>query len=276
MFAGQRRRGRHVKVLGAVAVLTSSSAGDLIERPNKKEYTCPTSVCNDPQQGEGFCYEPVCPPGYYRCCATCQEAQCYGSMEMDISWRGIRECIRCPAGHYCDGCDTLTECPLSNRPGREGLIQIAPPGSDRVSACELCGQGYEAGLDPEYCMPAYGMIDGVEVCNKYFLQRCIRSCEPPDPLRREMTACEKMKCTMFCAKEWSEECAKRVEHFCISSTVESDDTGGLAISDDIVFFIENCDVDCSGAIRLSSRDSRLLGVLAILVAFSLAQAPGTA
>ena len=57
-------------ILGQVAGQVAPAA----PRPTDSE----PCGCPDPIYGADICYEPVCPPGYFRCCATCYEAPCYG------------------------------------------------------------------------------------------------------------------------------------------------------------------------------------------------------
>merc|ERR1719265_1301848 len=79
-------------------------------RPSSDD-TCP---CWDPlRDDENICYEPVCPEGYFRCCSTCTSSPCYGTAYMELSWRGLVECIKCYPGDYCGGCDTFQECPAN-------------------------------------------------------------------------------------------------------------------------------------------------------------------
>jgi len=203
------------------------------------------------------CYEPVCPPGYYRCCATCQVAQCYSTAHMNLSWRGIEECILCNPGDYCDGDDTFKTCPPSVTPGREGL-RISQAGATELSECEACTIGQEAGLIPNACWDEYS-----SECNKDQLLRCMRFCESPDPKRRkDLNKCEMMKCQMYCAKKQSDACGIRVGLRCTYLTEIGPNS---QYQDDADQYLIGCDVDCSGASSLRS-GTALLSMVTIVMA----------
>merc|ERR1719321_304795 len=54
-----------------------------------EDEVCP---CKDPMAPDAdTCYQPVCEPGYYRCCATCHMSTCVGQTSMVFSKRGIAE-----------------------------------------------------------------------------------------------------------------------------------------------------------------------------------------
>merc|ERR1719188_2405140 len=115
---------------------------------------------------------------------------------MELSWRGLPECIPCAAGDFCDGCDTFKKCPPNDIPGREGP-RISPPMSKRFADCESCGAGQEANPARDMCIDKY-----LHTCSsEKFLLRCIRFCRAADPQRgSRLNRCEKMQCTMYCAK----------------------------------------------------------------------------
>eukprot|EP00928_Gymnodinium_smaydae_P006473 TRINITY_DN1229_c0_g1_i2.p1 TRINITY_DN1229_c0_g1~~TRINITY_DN1229_c0_g1_i2.p1 ORF type:complete len:272 (+),score=40.17 TRINITY_DN1229_c0_g1_i2:29-844(+) len=229
-----------------VAVLRLRSAvGTIGPRPSAESQT----PCDDPATGKAG-YEPVCPPGYYKCCATCLQATCYGTQPMQISWRGIPECIPCGTGDYCEGCDTFRGCPASVRKDREG-DRVSRAMSTRLADCETCPPGMEAAPDQSECVPNYAKNGK---CDKEFVKRCMRNCESPDPKRRkQLTDCEQMKCQMYCAKLWSDDCAVALSAHCRYKTKpltrlsqkEFEESEGIVK-------IEGCDVDCSGA-PLSAR-----------------------
>jgi len=206
--------------------------------------------CEDPlgRAGSGVCYEPACPPGYYRCCASCPNAPCYGSFkDIEFSWRGVKECILCRPGDFCPGCDQFQECPISNKVNREGPT-TSRAGTVLQTNCETCAVGMEANLDRTGCTQRYS-----DVCSVKFVQRCIRGCEPENMTRSEMTPCERMKCTMYCAKAWSDECAAALAYRCqILSEIGgfADPTPGAfsAIADGETYLL-NCDVDCDHAVH---------------------------
>ncbi|CAJ1350153.1 unnamed protein product [Effrenium voratum] len=203
---------------------------------------CP---CPDPIYGEDICYEPVCPPGYFRCCATCYEAPCYGlKKDLELSWRGIYECILCEPGDYCDGCDTFKKCPDNTQPTREGA-RVSRAGSTRIADCESCAAGMEASFRRDRCVEDYS-----HVCNEEFVQRCIRSCKAEEPSRgKKLTPCEQIKCEMFCAKLWSDDCAVVVGRICRDLTTAKD-SGVIGVEgSDTQADVLECDVDCDFATR---------------------------
>merc|ERR1719429_386879 len=97
-------------------------------------------------------------------------------------------------------------------------------GASGISQCESCPDGLEASFDRSACMPKYS-----SVCNVLVVSRCIRQCKAEDPIRgKQLTPCEKMKCTMYCSKRWSDECGKKVSEYCIFSTTPAQNlTGGV-------------------------------------------------
>jgi hypothetical protein len=126
----------------------------------------------------------------------------------------------------------------------------------------------EANPDHSQCVPRYTEIDGVTVCNKLFVQRCVRSCEAPDAKRRkQLTDCEMMKCTMYCANLWSPACAQALGSFCRQSTEENLVDKSLAIMESGTLFIADCDVDCNGARRREA--VTVVAMAAVLAAFLL-------
>lgn len=201
--------------------------------------------CKDPITGkEG--YEPFCPPGYFRCCATCKGAVCYSEEGLHRSWRGIKECIRCAPGDFCAGCDTYERCRLSEVKGREGP-KIAPAGSTRGQDCEICPTGYEADLKRERCVKKWS-----DECNTKYVARCTRNCYAEDPKRmKNLNFCERMKCEMFCANLWSSSCAARFKLECEYRKNGPNDYDLYSPDEE---WLMDCDVDCNGAqyIRLST------------------------
>eukprot|EP00929_Paragymnodinium_shiwhaense_P109907 TRINITY_DN76501_c0_g1_i1.p1 TRINITY_DN76501_c0_g1~~TRINITY_DN76501_c0_g1_i1.p1 ORF type:complete len:288 (+),score=47.52 TRINITY_DN76501_c0_g1_i1:60-923(+) len=265
------RQGLMLRLASAAALLEcgcfrQASANILLselpDRPESKDHYCPFSSCPDPVLGKSKCYEPVCPMGYYKCCATCTDAPCYGAQDMLLSWRGVEECLRCPAGYFCEGCDTFEPCPLSTRPGREGP-RSSPAGSSRLSECEACSSVHEASLDLSQCVPRFTTLpDGTEACSREYVTRCVRNCESPDPSRRkQLTPCEKMKCEIKCAKLWSPKCLESLKPICEMTTKERQVDLSLKVTDDEVPFIEDCDVDCNSASRAASALSLLVALL---------------
>lgn len=254
-------------LLGAVSprVVRRCSATNgvaaVFEQPNRED-SCP---CPDPVLGSG-CYESVCPAGYFKCCSTCFGSPCFGrGAEMELSWRGIPECIRCPAGFFCDGCDVFKKCPPSERAGREGP-RISAKGSKRFADCEACSPGKEASLDHSSCMPVYK-----DKCNEIFFKRCLSNCYSEDPFRRKsLTPCESMKCLVFCARSWSADCAAVIGQHCQEQTTKRAGDGLLSGIGDYEEEqpLLDCNVDCSGTHRRGS--SMHDGIVAIIVFITVA------
>jgi hypothetical protein len=196
-------------------------------------------ICEDKAIMEGL-FEPVCPPGYFRCCATCKDSACYGSEKLMLSWRGIPECLLCEPGDFCDGCDNFKLCPANDLPGREGP-RVSRAGSSQIVECESCPMGYEASYSRDACAPKY-----TDVCYEKTMQRCLRGCRSSTPSNGKMLdACEFMQCSMYCAKAHSEACAEKYGEHCRYMTQDTGTDGLGAVMD--TARIANCPVDCSGA-----------------------------
>jgi hypothetical protein len=97
--------------------------------------TCPCIEMRDSycRYRSGSCYQPICPVGTYLCCVFCRFSTCAMQTDMAESVRGIRECIVCPPGHFCDGCDVPTSCPDSTVNPNAGM--------SRRSDCVKCPLG---------------------------------------------------------------------------------------------------------------------------------------
>lgn len=223
------------------------------------------STCAEPLSGEEEgSYEPVCPPGYFRCCSTCKFSTCDGSDPMEISWAGRRECVRCAAGDFCDGCDVFARCPVSEQPGRAGP-RVSKIGSTRISDCETCPVGMEASFDRSTCVMRY-----TDKCKIDQVQRCIRGCESPVPARRKnLDPCEQMKCIMYCTKQDSSECQASYAGYCrfASAPVPPVDSMFDPVT---TTFLPGCDVDCNDAPRPARYIASFVAVLALLRAAGLA------
>lgn len=214
-------------------------------------------ACMDPIR-EDVCYQPVCPPGFYKCCATCKEASCYGSAKMYLSWRGLEECIECEPGDFCPGCDVFHGCPDSTQAYREGP-RVSAKGAISISQCESCPTGREASFDRGACMPKYS-----DVCNSVVVSRCIRNCKASEPKRgKKLTECEKMKCTIYCSKAWSQACLDKVSEYCMFAITTVGNMSGGISAEYGAGAISDCDVDCSVAAQHGASTAGLL--LAALV-----------
>lgn len=206
-------------------------------------------ACEDPVTGKPG-YEPKCPPGYFRCCATCKGAVCFSDAGLVRSWEGKKECKMCEPGDYCSGCDTYDRCRESDVPGREGP-KTSPPGAKRPQDCMICPTGQEAHLDRLRCMNKWS-----EECNEKYVARCVRNCRAEDAVRgKNMTFCERMKCEMFCAKRWSSGCA---DAFKIECEILKAGPNPVDQYPDWQEWLTGCDVDCSGALQ------RHLGAIVLL------------
>uniref|UniRef100_A0A7S4Q445 TNFR-Cys domain-containing protein n=1 Tax=Alexandrium monilatum TaxID=311494 RepID=A0A7S4Q445_9DINO len=218
----------------------SKAVEPVFNRPASDD-RCP---CQDPMSN-GTCYEPACPPGYFRCCVNCTQSTCFGTVRMELSYRGVPECIQCAPGDYCDGCDNFQKCPDNDTPERKGE-KISPPGSTRFNDCESCPPDKEAGFDRSVCMFKYS-----DVCSKDYVRRCMNNCWAVDPMMgKNMTPCEEMKCMMYCSRQWSTDCGAAVALHCRYM---------VSGQDGVVSLLPNapppqaallgCDVDCNDAPR---------------------------
>lgn len=207
--------------------------------------TLPT--CDDPLTLSGTKksgYEPLCPKGYFKCCSTCSGAVCFSGKGLEMSWRGIPECVKCMPGDYCEGCDIYKRCPLSEIPGRKGP-KITAAGSTRRQDCEICPSGYEADLDRSRCVKKW-----THVCSSKYVARCVRNCRAEDPKRmKDLTYCEKMKCQLYCAKMWSDDCVKAFQPEC---QYRKDGPTEYDLYPGDEEWLTECNVDCSGAVGLRS------------------------
>lgn len=226
-----------VSLVGLRVRLCGAYYSEVPPRPTTEDLC----TCDDPTGRGSTCYEPVCPPGYFKCCVTCKEAPCFGSTKLAISWRGIPECIECYPGDFCPGCDTFIRCPNNTRPGREGP-RVSAAGASRVQDCDTCSVGTEASFDGGYCMEKYS-----DDCSKEFVQRCINFCESTNPLMgKQLTPCEELKCMMYCSKSWSDACAARVGLYCRKKTANQTFMAGEGLEDAFIRY-PDCDVDCNSA-----------------------------
>ena len=98
------------------------------------------SLC---QYLDSNCYHPICPPGTFLCCVGCRFSICILNAALKLSDRGVRECIVCPVGFYCDGCDVPKSCP-------EGTVS-STQGNTGVSDCKPCGPGLVSSSDRTRC-----------------------------------------------------------------------------------------------------------------------------
>jgi len=209
---------------------------------------CP---CKDPAAPESdTCYQPVCEKGYYKCCATCAMSTCVGHVNMAYSKRGIAECIPCPAGKFCTGCDVFQQCERYSPPTAdkddEPKISVSKVGSKEALDCVQCTDGSDANLERDRCIEMY-----TDVCSTKLINRCYNSCLAEDGTKN-LTPCEKMKCLMYCAKAWSDECHGALARTCRTMTspppVKTDDPDDMI---DLSGYLIDCDVNCDGASGLS-------------------------
>jgi len=225
----------------------------------QEDEVCP---CKDPMNPDGdTCYQPICPAGYYKCCATCSMSTCVGYVKMEYSKRGIAECIPCPAGFFCKGCDIFEQCPVyTPPPGPKGepepKLGVSKFGSKEVEDCITCSETEDANLEKDRCIELY-----YDVCNVKLVKRCYNSCLSSDGTKN-LTPCEKVKCTMFCAKAWNDECVDALSRTCRTLTnPPPEKAGDPADLFDKSMYVYDCDVNCDGASSLSL--TALLASLAV-------------
>ncbi|KAF4662109.1 hypothetical protein FOL47_006399 [Perkinsus chesapeaki] len=127
---------------------------DYVDSQSTSISSCPCP-CVDERDGrcavkaDAFCYQPICPGGYYLCCATCSVSTCAHRLkDMITSARGRKECITCPPGHYCEGCDVPQMCPLGTFNRKYGM--------SRIEHCIACPRGYTATNDGTQCCDIAG------------------------------------------------------------------------------------------------------------------------
>lgn len=243
----------------AAAVVGASEARDLAAfKPTMPPRPNTLPACSNPVN-EKAGYEPVCPAGYFKCCAYCKGAVCFSEMGLSLSWRGVRECVRCASGDFCNGCDTYQRCRPSEIPGREGP-RISPPGSVRMQDCEICPAGYEADLKRKTCVKKW-----THVCNAKYIGRCVRNCKSEDAARmKDLTFCERMKCEIYCAKLWSNECVQAFAHECIYRKQGPSEYDLFSEGEE---WLTECNVDCNGALS-----GQRLHTVALLCCAALAMA----
>ena len=107
--------------------------------------TCPCLQMRDSfcTYMSGNCYQPICPIGTFLCCATCLFSTCHLNGNLALSTRGLHECIICPPGHYCHGCDLPFRCPANTINRHVGM--------SKPSDCTPCPSGFEATQDKTQC-----------------------------------------------------------------------------------------------------------------------------
>jgi len=214
---------------------------------SRADEECP---CADPlEPSSGKCYTPVCAPGSYKCCASCQMSTCVGRFDMQYSTRGIAECIPCPAGYYCTGCDVYRKCkpysPPTAKKDDEPKISVSKIGSKEELDCTQCSDAEDANLERDRCIEMYN-----DVCNAKLLKRCYNGCLASDGTKN-LTPCEKMKCLMYCAKSWSDECHDALRRTCRSMTSPPPIKDDPEFEIDLSQYLIDCDVNCDSAGGLS-------------------------
>lgn len=115
------------------------------------------------------------------------------------------------------------------------------------------------------------MMKYTDVCSVDVVSRCIRSCKAEDASRgKQLTPCERMKCTMYCAKQWSPECLGAVKEYCLFSTTLATNLQDGIEAEEGAGAIADCDVDCNAA----SLRSTIAPSVVALVLLSSALLPG--
>jgi len=194
------------------------------------------------------CYYPLCPSGYYRCCYNCTVSTCANiGNNVTISSRGKKECLPCPTGDFCDGCDKFIQCPPTEEtPPRQ---KISPPGTKLPEDCLTCAHGFEPSMSRDKCVPIFR-----DVCDESYLLRCRAGCETV------ATPCDEMKCMMLCAKREKDQCLSRFTDICNFFIHPPKGVSSIQISEDFSLLFEDtqtltttlppaidCDVDCNAA-----------------------------
>ena len=143
-------------VVSLIQTCFSDSYNDYIDGSREASGNC---VCPcDPRRDSycryrsGKCYQPICPIGTYLCCVFCRYSTCVRSSDLAESTRGVRECIICPPGHYCSGCDVPTRCPINTINPHVGL--------SKLSDCQPCQLGFSATRDATQCCYNGNMCSG--------------------------------------------------------------------------------------------------------------------
>jgi len=225
---------------------------------------CP---CKDPMAPDtDTCYQPVCEAGYYKCCATCHMSTCVGLTDMVMSKRGIAECIPCPAGFFCTGCDVYEQCemytPQTASTDDKKKLAVSKIGSKEKLDCIQCSDVEDASLERDRCIEMY-----TDVCNEKWLKRCYNSCLAEDGTKN-LSPCEKMKCLMYCSKAWSDDCHGALSRTCrtmMSPPPKKEDSPDDLFDKDQ--YLIDCDVNCDGASQLSLTALFPVMMLAIFLQF---------
>jgi hypothetical protein len=128
----------------------------------------------------------------------------------------------------------------------EKKYQISKPVATEVQDCQQCSDAEDASLDKDRCIEIYA-----DVCNMKLLKRCYNTCLAEDGTKN-LTPCEKMKCLMYCAKAWSDDCHGALSRTCRTMTspppIKPDSPDDLFDPND---YLIDCDVNCDSASGLS-------------------------
>jgi len=176
-----------------------------------------------------LCVEPVCYPGFYRCCFDCHVSTCardelgvFPNGALTLSKRGVMECVECKPGDVCSGCDEFEECPSTVESSTQGTARVVPqisaPGSASKLECQKCPDGYDADTSLDRCVPQFRAS-----CEKTLLEICMLGCKV-NPTNDE---CETLACKLYCAKDQEKknpECLKSFEETCneLNSYIDPD------------------------------------------------------
>jgi len=121
---------------------------------------------------------------------------------------------------------------------------VSRVGSKESQDCVQCSDAEDASLEKDRCWEMY-----TDVCNEKLVKRCYNSCLAPDGTKN-LTPCQKMKCLMYCAKAWSDDCAGALSRTCRTMTSpppvrpENEDDDDTEIKDE---YLIDCDVNCDSA-----------------------------
>lgn len=139
-------------ILLFTTLVLSNTFEDYLKDVKINSKTC-DCACEDARDGTcrfhaDYCYTPVCTQGHYLCCGTCSMSSCQFRLDFEPSTRGLRECILCPAGHYCPGCDLPVKCPPNTYNTK--LAQ------NKAENCLACPRDYEANEARTACCTVVG------------------------------------------------------------------------------------------------------------------------
>jgi hypothetical protein len=98
------------------------------------------------------------------------------------------------------------------------------------------------------------------------VQRCIRNCKAAEPWRgKNLTACERMKCTVYCARQWSAACGDVVGKFCSFTVTPFTNQNDGLVAEEGAGILVGCDVDCNAAASVGPLRATMIGSLLVVL-----------